>query len=280
MIEARHEPPDGPAARGAVGRVHGARARARRARTSRRPSTSSPPSTSSAARTRPGSCSTTTTRRWPAPGCASSSPGVARDQAHVRDALARAGAASRGGCWPSSRGSRATPASAGCGSSPPTCCPRRWRSTPARATRSRSSHPVERAEPSSGSKSPCNVCRSMPEQLCTVNGDVELCYETFGDPEAPAMLLTMGLATQMLGWHEDFCAALADRGFHVIRFDNRDVGRSQRMDGAVPSLVPAAAARQARRQLHARGHGGRRRRPARPPGHRAPRTWSAPRWAA
>jgi len=75
----------------------------------------------------------------------------------------------------------------------------------------------------------------MPERFCTV-GDVELCYETFGDPEAPAMLLTMGLATQMLGWHEDLCAALADRGFHVIRFDNRDCGRSQRMNGSVPSL--------------------------------------------
>ena len=76
----------------------------------------------------------------------------------------------------------------------------------------------------------------MPEQMCTVSGDVELCFETFGDPEAPALLLTMGLATQMLGWHEDLCAALADRGFHVIRFDNRDVGRSQRMAGAVPTL--------------------------------------------
>jgi pimeloyl-ACP methyl ester carboxylesterase len=77
----------------------------------------------------------------------------------------------------------------------------------------------------------------MPEQLCTVDGDIELCYETFGDPEAPAMLLTMGLATQMLGWHEDLCAAIADRGFHVIRFDNRDVGRSQRTEGPVPTLL-------------------------------------------
>jgi pimeloyl-ACP methyl ester carboxylesterase len=77
----------------------------------------------------------------------------------------------------------------------------------------------------------------MPEQLCTVDGDVELCFETFGDPEAPAVLLTMGLATQMLGWHEDFCAELADRGFHVIRFDNRDCGRSKRMNGAVPSIL-------------------------------------------
>ena len=77
----------------------------------------------------------------------------------------------------------------------------------------------------------------MPEQLCSVGDGVELCYETFGDPEAPAMLLTMGLATQMLGWHEDFCEELAGRGFHVIRFDNRDCGRSQRMAGAAPSLV-------------------------------------------
>jgi pimeloyl-ACP methyl ester carboxylesterase len=41
----------------------------------------------------------------------------------------------------------------------------------------------------------------------------------------------------MLGWHEDLCGALAGRGFHVIRFDNRDVGRSQRMNGRVPSLL-------------------------------------------
>jgi pimeloyl-ACP methyl ester carboxylesterase len=76
----------------------------------------------------------------------------------------------------------------------------------------------------------------MPEQLCTVGDGVELCYETFGNPEAPALLLTMGLATQMIGWHEDFCEELAGRGFHVIRFDNRDCGRSQRMNGAVPSI--------------------------------------------
>jgi pimeloyl-ACP methyl ester carboxylesterase len=74
----------------------------------------------------------------------------------------------------------------------------------------------------------------MPEQTCTVGG-VELCYETFGDPADPALLLTMGLATQMLGWHEEFCAELAARGFHVIRYDNRDVGRSQWMNGKVPS---------------------------------------------
>ena len=75
----------------------------------------------------------------------------------------------------------------------------------------------------------------MPEQFCTVNGDVELCYETFGDPSDPAVLLVMGLATQMVGWHEDFCEAFAERGYFVIRFDNRDIGRSQRMTGPVPT---------------------------------------------
>ncbi len=65
----------------------------------------------------------------------------------------------------------------------------------------------------------------MDERFCKV-GDVELCYEPFGDPDRPAVLLVMGLGTQMVAWHADFCTALADRGFYVIRYDNRDVGRS------------------------------------------------------
>jgi pimeloyl-ACP methyl ester carboxylesterase len=65
----------------------------------------------------------------------------------------------------------------------------------------------------------------MDERFCKV-GDVELCYEPFGDPERPTVLLVMGLGTQMIAWHADFCNQLADRGFHVIRYDNRDVGRS------------------------------------------------------
>ncbi len=77
----------------------------------------------------------------------------------------------------------------------------------------------------------------MAEQLCTLASGHEVCYETFGDPADPALLLMMGLATQMLGWHEDFCAALADRGFHVIRYDNRDVGRSQVIDGKTPTTL-------------------------------------------
>src|SRR5688500_6182801 len=65
----------------------------------------------------------------------------------------------------------------------------------------------------------------MDERFCKV-GRVELCYEPFGDPDRPAVLLVMGLGTQMIGWHADFCAELAERGFYVIRYDNRDVGRS------------------------------------------------------
>jgi pimeloyl-ACP methyl ester carboxylesterase len=64
---------------------------------------------------------------------------------------------------------------------------------------------------------------------CSANG-IELCFETFGDAEDPALLLVMGLGAQMISWDEDFCAALVDRGFHVIRFDNRDVGLSTKVE--------------------------------------------------
>ena len=76
----------------------------------------------------------------------------------------------------------------------------------------------------------------MAEQTAHV-GDIDIAYETFGDPGDPALLLVMGLATQMIAWQEDFCLQLVDRGFFVIRFDNRDVGRSSRMDGMpVPTM--------------------------------------------
>jgi pimeloyl-ACP methyl ester carboxylesterase len=65
----------------------------------------------------------------------------------------------------------------------------------------------------------------MSEQFARVNG-IELCYETFGSPDAPPMLLVMGLGAQMLLWDEEFCRELAGHGFWVIRFDNRDIGRS------------------------------------------------------
>ncbi|HUH79803.1 MAG TPA: alpha/beta fold hydrolase [Solirubrobacteraceae bacterium] len=76
----------------------------------------------------------------------------------------------------------------------------------------------------------------MNEQFCDVGRGVTLCYETFGDPSNPAALLVMGLAVQMIGWPEDFCNELADAGFHVVRFDNRDVGRSTHVPGAPPTV--------------------------------------------
>jgi pimeloyl-ACP methyl ester carboxylesterase len=76
---------------------------------------------------------------------------------------------------------------------------------------------------------------------------VKIAYETFGTPSGQPLLLVMGLGAQMLYWPDDFCAALADAGFAVTRFDNRDTGLSTRFSTArVPSLFmmrtrPAAA---------------------------------------
>jgi pimeloyl-ACP methyl ester carboxylesterase len=84
----------------------------------------------------------------------------------------------------------------------------------------------------------------MDERFAEVGNGITLCYETFGDPGDPPALLIMGLGMQMVAWDERFCRDLAGRGFHVIRFDNRDSGRSTRMDGApVPSLVQIATRR-------------------------------------
>ena len=59
------------------------------------------------------------------------------------------------------------------------------------------------------------------------NGDVSIAYECFGDPrQGEPLLLIMGLDFQMVWWHDDFCHALVDRGFAVVRFDNRDTGLS------------------------------------------------------
>jgi pimeloyl-ACP methyl ester carboxylesterase len=77
---------------------------------------------------------------------------------------------------------------------------------------------------------------------------IELCYDTFGDPKAPPIVLIMGLGAQMIAWDEEFCAQLAARGYHVIRFDNRDAGLSTRLESAnvpnVTSALMAAAAGQ------------------------------------
>ncbi len=73
------------------------------------------------------------------------------------------------------------------------------------------------------------------EQLCDIGGGITLCYERFGEESDPPMLLIMGLGTQMIGWPDEFCTQLAGRGFHVVRFDNRDIGRSTRINGPPPT---------------------------------------------
>lgn len=72
-------------------------------------------------------------------------------------------------------------------------------------------------------------------------GSVHLAFETFGEREAEPILLIMGLGGPMIWWEESFCQALADRGFYVIRFDNRDTGHSSSVHGSV-SLARLAAA--------------------------------------
>ena len=69
-------------------------------------------------------------------------------------------------------------------------------------------------------------------ELTASVGELELCYETFGDAADPALLLIMGLSSQMLLWDDAFCEQLAARGYRVIRFDNRDIGRSSQLRGA------------------------------------------------
>jgi len=81
----------------------------------------------------------------------------------------------------------------------------------------------------------------------SANG-IELEYDTFGDPADPPLVLVMGLGTQMTAWPEPFCAAIDEQGFHVIRFDNRDIGLSTLIDtaaqpdlGAILSGDPSSA---------------------------------------
>ncbi len=73
--------------------------------------------------------------------------------------------------------------------------------------------------------------------------DLDIYYEDFGDPAAPPVLLIMGLGAQLLLWRTGFCERLLNRGFRVIRYDNRDVGLSGKLHGrrAEAKLIPAMA---------------------------------------
>jgi pimeloyl-ACP methyl ester carboxylesterase len=61
---------------------------------------------------------------------------------------------------------------------------------------------------------------------------IDIDYDTFGDPADPVMLLIMGLGGQLIVWDDELCRQLAGHGFRVVRFDNRDVGLSTKLDDA------------------------------------------------
>ena len=63
-----------------------------------------------------------------------------------------------------------------------------------------------------------------------IANNIEIEYDTFGDPLSNPLLLIRGLGSQMISWEEEFCELLVNHGFYVIRFDNRDVGLSTKFE--------------------------------------------------
>ena len=78
------------------------------------------------------------------------------------------------------------------------------------------------------------------------SGDLDIYYEDMGDPNHPPVLLVMGLGAQLLLWRKEFCEKLVDQGLRVIRYDNRDVGLSSKMNGQRSGVRAGAAAWSAR----------------------------------
>jgi pimeloyl-ACP methyl ester carboxylesterase len=72
-------------------------------------------------------------------------------------------------------------------------------------------------------------------------GSVTLCHQEVGDPAGDPIVLVMGLGTQMIHWEDGFCELLAAEGFRVIRFDNRDAGRSSKVSAGPPSRLAMLA---------------------------------------
>jgi pimeloyl-ACP methyl ester carboxylesterase len=87
----------------------------------------------------------------------------------------------------------------------------------------------------------------MPEPFVThiarlEPAGIEIAYECLGNPEAPAVLLIMGLGGQSIHWPDTFCQALVNSGLQIIRFDNRDAGLSTHLTNAPSPDLPAALA--------------------------------------
>lgn len=79
---------------------------------------------------------------------------------------------------------------------------------------------------------------------------IDIEYEQFGKPEDRPLVLIMGVGSQMVLWPNEFCEKLAATGHFVIRFDNRDVGLTTKLDDAgVPNIFEVLAARQEGKQI-------------------------------
>ena len=92
---------------------------------------------------------------------------------------------------------------------------------------------ANRAIQHSASRYPREHARDTPisrRRPLRANG-IDICYEIFGNDNAEPLLLIMGLGAQMIHWDDEFCEQLAARGFRVIRFDNRDIGKSSHLTG-------------------------------------------------
>src|ERR1700685_253744 len=72
------------------------------------------------------------------------------------------------------------------------------------------------------------------------HGDAEIHYETFGDPARPPLLLVNGLGSQCINYAEEWCELFCAEGYHVVRFDNRDVGLSTKFAGGSYVLADMA----------------------------------------
>jgi pimeloyl-ACP methyl ester carboxylesterase len=82
-----------------------------------------------------------------------------------------------------------------------------------------------------------NKTQKLNTQFVQSNG-IRMAYEEFGDADAPVVLLVAGLYNQLIRWPLEFCDLLVERGFRVIRFDNRDIGLTDKMEGEVaPSFL-------------------------------------------
>jgi pimeloyl-ACP methyl ester carboxylesterase len=74
------------------------------------------------------------------------------------------------------------------------------------------------------------------------NGEVEIFYETFGEPDRPALLLVNGLGSQCINYRVEWCEQFVEAGHFVIRYDNRDVGLSSKFSGRAPDVAGVARA--------------------------------------